>query len=95
MPKYKEILDLCDQHNIDKYSVNIANEVEFFFIDEGGRYRSDFEQLCELVSEAYLKVDCYISLSSVVDSLHRLIANEHRDINLIDRREIIANIENY
>ena len=94
MATYKEVLDLCDQHNINRYQVNIANEVEFFFINYGGRYLEMFEQLCELVSEAYLKVDCVVSLSAVVQSLYRLIVDEQRDINTIDRYEIIANIQN-
>lgn len=92
---FKEILDTCDQLNLDKYDINIANEVEFFFIDEGGRYREDFERLCSMASEAYLKVDCYISLSAVVESLHRLVVRENRNIDDITRRDIIGNIQNY
>ena len=91
---YKGILDLCDQHNINKYQIAIANEVEFFFINHGGRYLEMFEQLCDLAAEAYEKVDCVVSLSTVVQSLYRLIVDEKRDINTIDRYEIIANIQN-
>lgn len=94
MTTYKALLDICDQHNIDRYDVNIANEVEFFFIDEGGRYRADFEQLCDLVSKAYLHVDCYVSLSTVVESLHHLVTKEHKDVNSISKQEIVANIAN-
>ena len=92
---YKETLDLCDKYQIDKYDIEIANEVEFFFINEGGRYRPDFEQLCELTAEAFSKVDCYISLSAVVQSLYKLVVKDRRDINSLDRYEIVGNIENY
>lgn len=92
---FKEILDICSQLNLDKYDINIANEVEFFFINEGGRYREDFERLCSMASEAYSKVDCYISLSAVVESLHRLVVLENRNIDYITRQDIIGNIQNY
>lgn len=92
---FKEILDICDQLNLDKYNINIAHEVEFFFINEGGRYRKDFERLCSMASDAYLRVDCYISLSVVVESLHRLVVLENRDIDYITRKDIIGNMRNY
>ena len=87
---YKETLEFCWHNNISIYDAVIANEVDFMFQD--GRNREDFEQLCELASNAYLKVDCTTSVSQIVDSLRELIESG-QDVNTITLQDIIANIK--
>ena len=89
---YRKTLELCDEHGISIYDAMIANEVDFFFPDRLRVKKESFEQLCELASEAYLKVDCTTSLSQVVSSLRDLIL-KGKDINTITHHDIIENIE--
>ncbi len=88
---YRETLEACEANQISIFDATVANEVDFFF-PEGGRNRPDFEQLCELAGEAYLKVDCTTSISQVVGSLRELL-EAGNDINSITRHDIIENIE--
>ena len=88
--KYSKTLQLCDEYNISIYDAMIASEVDFMFSD--GRDRDDFEQLCNLTSNAYLKVDTTTSLSQVVDALRTLI-DDGVDINTITHHDIINNIK--
>lgn len=89
---YRKTLELCDQYGISIYDAMIANEVDFFFSGDLKIKQESFEQLCELASEAYLKVDCTTSLSQVVSSLRELIF-KGKDINTITHHDIIENIE--
>ena len=92
---FKETLGFCTEHKVDIHKALIANEVDYFFAEdgagEGGAERGDFEQLCSLAEEAYYKVDNDTSLSAVVDSLRRLI-DSGKDINTISRHDIIQNL---
>ena len=86
---YKETLQYCWDNHISVYDALVANEVDFMF--SNGRNRPDFEQLCELASSAYLKVDSTTSITQVVESLRDLI-EQGKDINNIGRYDIIENI---
>ena len=86
---YKETLQYCWDNHISVYKALVANEVDFLF--DNGRNRPEFEHLCELASEAYLKVDSTTSITQVVASLRDLI-EQGKDINNISRYDIIENI---
>ena len=89
---YKETLMHCYKNNIDIYDAMVANEVDFQFNGGEGAELGEFEQLCDLVAEAYVKVDTTTSLSQVVDSLRNLVVDKGKDINTITRLDIIRNI---
>ena len=95
---FKETLEAVEKVSPSAvYDAMIANEVDFFFGEGGkenfkaGRERDDFEQLCELASTAYLKVDTTTSLSQIVDSLRRLV-REGKEISFITHHDIIDGI---
>ena len=90
---YKETLEkVLAIHDHAVYDASIANEVDFIFESTGGKDRDDFEQLCDLVSEAYLKVECSTSLSQVAEALKSLI-DSGKDIKKITRHDIIFAIQ--
>ena len=89
---FGETLQFCWDNKVSIYDAEIANEVDFFFNKGEGHKLDNFEQLCQLASDAYLKVDTTTSLSQIVDSLRKLVVDEHRDINKITHHDIIDNI---
>ncbi len=88
---FKETLDACDAAGILVYTAKIAYEVEFFFPDKG-RNHPDFEQMCQLVSEAYIDIDYPIDVSKVVETLKELL-EDGEELDNINSSDIVDNID--
>jgi len=89
---YKELLEFVEKNDINVYDLTVANEVDFVLSHLGGRHVDNFEKICNLVGDAYLKVDCLTTLTSVAVSVVNLVFAKGRDINTLTRKEIIENI---
>ena len=79
---YRETLAYARTHNIDPTELSIAYEVESVFGET-----DDFESICQLVYEAYLKCDNY-DINRLVRNTHTLMHTHNKPIQDIDRYEV-------
>lgn len=54
--------------------------------------QEEFNEACSLIKETYLKVDCDISLSSVVNAFLKAMSDNDNNISKIDLKTILENL---
>lgn len=93
---YKKNLEKAEKAGVNIFDLVIAQEVDAVFgADERsgqGRDNCEFERICNLVGEIYLKVDTCISLSDIANLIHKMIVEEGRDVGCIGRHEVIGRL---
>ena len=100
---FKEELELAKEHKINVLKLNIADEVNCQLgsywhlesdLENNEKHVNElFERICEKVWHIYLVVDNTYSLANVVDAVIRLVMNERKPINEINKYMVIGYIQ--
>lgn len=82
--RYFDTLNLAKKYGINHINLTIASEIEYKFGDINNEL---FEELCQLIKDAYLKIE-YINIELMVERLYQLIVIEKKKIENISKYEL-------
>lgn len=98
MKNYREELNRFRQTNFELLDLEISNELEYCLdnAEENARLKSSdterFNEACETIKYLYLKCDCDISLSSVVNAFLKAMSDNNNNINKINLKTILEKL---
>lgn len=84
---YKETLNKASELSINHIDLMIAKEVDYWFKYADAK---EFEQLCEITKDTYLKTDEDITM--IQFGLSRLINKDKKSIRDITRTDVIHSV---